>query len=625
MAPSLFDQPHHDGSPLYVPTPPAQLGDDVEVRVRVPHAAGVTRMVARQVHDGEPFGVTMSPLFDDDAAVWWSGVLNQRNPVLSYRFLTDGGPHKYQWLTAAGCMERDPTDADDFRLSVYDAGPSWLADAVIYQIFPDRFARSAHASIQPPDWAVPAQWGDRPIFEGPGTGVHFFGGDLDGVAERLQHLQDLGVTTVYLTPVFPAPSNHRYNASSFTEVDPLLGGDAALERLTRAAHERGMRVIGDFTTNHTGSTHEWFLAGQADPGSAEARYYYFGDTPQEYEGWFGDSRLPKVDHTNPELTRRMVTDPDSPIRRFLREPISLDGWRIDVANMTGRHRGHDVTTEVARQVRTAVLTEQPEAYVVAEHFHDYRQDLPGDGWHGVMNYAGFTRPMWAWLGANSLGNWQGLGVPWPSLPGYDTVASMRQYMSVPWGHLLSSMTLLASHDTARLATIVGDQPGRVEVAVAALMTYPGVPMVWAGDEIGLEGVTGEDARRSFPWTEQDTWQHSTLETYRRLISIRRENPALVRGSLRWLYADADRIVYVRELAEHTVLVALARSAGAPIALPTTAIGVHAPHDFDTLYGGTELVITSTEVVLPATGPAAYMWRWQGRQSQQGGSDGQSGA
>jgi alpha-glucosidase len=625
MALTLYDQPHHDGSPTYVPHPPTHLGDQVEVWVRVPHSAGVTRMVARQVHDGEPFGVPMEIAWTDDGAVWWRGVLTARNPVLSYRFLTDGGPFNYQWLTAAGCVNHDPTDAGDFRLSIHPSGPQWLEDAVIYQIFPDRFARSEYSDQPSPEWAWPADWDELPIYEGPKTGVHYFGGDLFGVAERLPHLEQLGVNTVYLTPVFPAPSNHRYNASSFAGVDPLLGGDEALTRLTAEAHRRGMRVIGDFTTNHTGSTHEWFVRAQQDVNSPESRFYYFGDTADDYEGWFGDSRLPKVDHTNPELQERMVTGQDSPIRRFLRSPMNLDGWRIDVANMTGRHRSDDVSTEVARAVRTAVLSEQPEAYVVAEHFHDFRDDLPGDGWHGVMNYAGFTRPMWSWLSANNLRNWQGLGGQWPSLPGSQVVPAMRQYTSVPWQHLLSSMTLLASHDTARIATILADDPARIEVAVAALMSYPGVPMVWAGDEIGLEGINGEDARRAFPWQSADTWNHDTFDTYRSLIAVRRGSPALKRGSLRWLYADDDRLVYVRELAEECVLVTLSRAAGDPIALPRTAIGVQDIHKFDTLYGSTALVINGSDIVLPESGPAAYMWRWQNRQSQRGGSDGQSGA
>lgn len=629
MAQRLLDEPHHDGSPMYLPKPPTRLGEEFDVFLRVPHSAGISRVVARQVHDGEPFPAPADVVRTDAGATWWRARLTQRNPILSYRFLTDGGPNGYRWVTAAGVCDHDPTDATDFRSSVEGGGPQWLAGTVAYQIFPDRFARSQDTSELPlPDWAMPALWDDDPIWQGRGMGRQFYGGDLRGITGQLDHVAELGVNLIYLTPVFPAPSNHRYNASSFERVDPLLGGDEALSELVTAAHGRGMRVIGDFTTNHTGDTHEWFIAAQTDAEAPEARYFYFTEHPHDYEGWFGVPTLPKVDHGSPTLRDRMITDPDSPVRRFLREPFGLDGWRIDVANMTGRHRELDVTRDVARDVRAAVLTERPDAYIVAEHFHDFRDDLPGDGWHGVMNYAGFTKPIWAWLvGEDSPGpNWLGLGWPtWPKLPAEEVVRSMRAYTAVPWQHLLASMTLLSSHDTARIATIAGSE-AMVEVAVGALMTYPGVPMVFAGDEIGLEGVTGEDARRPFPWHHPETWRRDTFDAYRKLIRIRCGSEALQRGSMRWLHADADRMVFVRELPHERVLVMLARAEGDEIPLDQGAIGLQEPDESETLYGSAAVQMQGDGVVLPGSGPAVHIWRWKSSSTNAvagGGNHGES--
>lgn len=628
----LLDEPHHDGSPLYLPNPPRRLGEQFDVFLRVPHSTGISRVVARQVHDGEPFPAPAQVSHEDAGATWWRATLTQRNLQLNYRFLTDGGPRKYQWVTAAGVCDFDPTDATDFRTSVDTDQPSWLAGTVAYQIFPDRFARSQQepVTVAAPAWAQPANWDEPPIWHGSGMGRQFFGGDLPGITERLTYLKDLGVTMLYLTPFFPAPSNHRYNASSFAEVDPWLGGDEALIELVDTAHAMGLRVIGDFTTNHTGDTHEWFVAAQADSDSEEARYFFFADHPHEYEGWFGVPTLPKVDHSEPTLRARMVSGEDSPLRRYVRAPFGLDGWRIDVANMTGRHRETDVTLEVARDVRRAVTAERPDAYVVAEHFHDFRDDLADDGWHGVMNYAGFTKPLWSWLaGGDSPGNWLGLGWPtWPQLPAAAVVRSMRSYTAVPWQHLQASMTLVSSHDTARIATITGSA-ALVEVAVGALMTYPGVPMVWAGDEIGLEGVTGEDARRAFPWHRPEDWCQHTLASYQELIRIRRSSPALQRGSMRWLFADDDRMVFIREAEAESVLVHLARAAGSAIPLPVHAIGLHEPSESETLYGSGALQVQGDEVVLPESGPAVHIWRWD-RSSNDvvagkgGGNHGQSG-
>ena len=154
--------------------------------------------------------------------------------------------------------------------------PSWALDAVVYQIFPDRFARSAAADGRSlPEWAVPCDWDAPVVGRGPETPYQFYGGDLDGIVDRLDHIESLGANTVYLTPIFPARSNHRYDASSFAHVDPLLGGDEALARLSAAARGRGMRLLGDLTTNHCGSAHPWFLAAAGADDASEREMFYF--------------------------------------------------------------------------------------------------------------------------------------------------------------------------------------------------------------------------------------------------------------------------------------------------------------------------------------------------------------
>jgi len=341
---------------------------------------------------------------------WWRVDVEVRNPVTGYRFLLDTG-HGPQWLNAAGVSRRDVPDATDFRLLSYDPPPGWAADAAVYQIFPDRFARSAAAAGRPlPDWAIPCGWDTPVIGRGPETPHQFYGGDLDGVTEHLDHISALGVNTVYLTPIFPARSNHRYDASAFDRVDPLLGGDEALARLTAAAHARGLRVLGDLTTNHCGDAHPWFEAAQA--GGAERELFYFGGFGEDdYESWQGVKSLPKLNWASPELRRRFVDGPDSVTQRWLRPPYGLDGWRVDVANMTGRRAAQSDTVEVARLLRRGTTAARGEALLVAEHAHDASADLDRDGWQATMNYAGFTRPLWTWLRSENLSLPDFLGVP----------------------------------------------------------------------------------------------------------------------------------------------------------------------------------------------------------------------
>ena len=181
----------------------------------------------------------------------------------------------------------------------------------------------------------------------PARSQQFYGGDLDGVIDKLDHLVSLGVDLLYLTPVFPAASNHRYDAASFDRVDPLLGGDEAYIRLIEAAHARGIRVIGDLTSNHSGDTHEWFRAAHGNPGAPEQEFYYFTDAGNtEYVSWLGYESLPKFDWSSRELRDRFVEGEDSVVARWLKPPFGTDGWRLDVANMTGRLGAVDLNPEV---------------------------------------------------------------------------------------------------------------------------------------------------------------------------------------------------------------------------------------------------------------------------------------
>ena len=171
---------------------------------------------------------------------------------------------------------------------------------------PARRRPTEHAT---PDWAIPAAWSDPVDISPKGVAHQLYGGDLDGITEHLDHLESLGVDVVYLTPFFPARSNHRYDASSFEQIDPLLGGAPALRRLTKAAHERGMKVMGDFTTNHTGNAHEWFLkaAGPGGKNTPERDYYIWEDGT--YVAWLGVPSLPKLNHLNAALRHRIFEDP----------------------------------------------------------------------------------------------------------------------------------------------------------------------------------------------------------------------------------------------------------------------------------------------------------------------------
>jgi alpha-glucosidase len=605
-----WSAPHHDGSATYVSDLAPNLGDTVAVFLRVPRASGVRQALLRVYVDGEQTLTETVVDREDEHEVWLRGNVPLHNPVVSYRWLLDGVPNGYQWLNGEGLHAHDVTDAADFRLTTHAAPPSWAQDAVLYQIFPDRFAKSVDRPV--PAWAVPQRWDDPVIGNGPETPYQLYGGDLDGITAHLDHIASTGANTVYLTPVFPARSNHRYDASTFDVVDPQLGGDAALARLSDALHARGMRLLGDLTTNHCGEAHEWFQTAVADATTPEAGYFIFTDHPHAYVCWFGYSSLPKFDHRDPGLRRRLYEGPDSVVARWL-GPHGLDGWRIDVANMTARMGTTDLNRMVATTIRATMAAADPESLLLAEHSHDASQDLLGDGWHGVMNYAGFTRPIWQWLKAPGAVPFQpGPFTAIPRFPGGAITTAMRSFAAAqPWRATAHALTLVDSHDTMRIRTLLHD-PALVTVAFGLLATMPGIPMLWAGDEIGQEGVNGEDARRPMPWNEPEQWDMERFAINQALFTARAENPALRRGGLRWLAVQDDSITFLRESPQQTVLVHAARGPHRPVQVPTAILGSHLTGLAET---GDLHPDASNNYTLPSWGPMIHVWSCQigGRQ------------
>ena len=622
---ALAAEPHHDGSPLYVDSSPHELGGLVRVRLRVPDACATTRVRLRSTPDAEPAIVEAAIERHEPGATWWSADLLLHNPLTTYRWLLDGGDLGRCWLNGAGVSHRDVTDDADFRITTAPPGPRWLAGTVGYQIFIDRFA-TAGTPGSTPDWAIPRGW-DEPIDDTPGIrSRHWYGGDLAGIEAHLDHLVHVGVSLIYLTPFFPAGSMHRYDASSFDRVDPALGGDDALASLVSAAHEQGIRVIGDITLNHTGAHHDWFEAASADPDAVERGFYFFDDAePFGYVAWHGVRSLPKLDHRSAALRKRFYDGDGSVAARYLSAPFGLDGWRVDCANTTARFRDHDDNHDVARSTRATIDADSSEGerWLVAEHCYDAGNDLDGTGWHGVMAYQWFTRPLWAWLkdpGPMSLMS----AVELIDLDGHGLVESMRELSAnVSWEARQASMTMLDSHDTARFRTVVGGDLVRHTVGLAALLTMPGVPTLFAGVEVGCEGDSIDTTRVPFPWerlasideTETDG-AGRFLSDLRTLIEMRRRSDALRNGSMRWIDATEHSVTYVRECASENVLVHLVRRRCASRSFVAGEIGFAAHRGTDTSdaieFGERNLVTLQLGadgepemIVLPGT-PGAYV-------------------
>ncbi|MCL2467383.1 MAG: alpha-amylase family glycosyl hydrolase [Micrococcales bacterium] len=628
----LLGSPHHDGSPLYTPGPPPGIGDTVPVRVWVPSTPGKpadeTEVYLRRWRDAEPV-VTRATLDTcDGTGAWFTAEVTCDHQLNHYRFLLAGDG--YRWLNASGVWDRDVADAYDFRISTADPPPDWIADQIVYQVFPDRFARSA--PHETPGWADPAAWDDDVDEREHHSARQWYGGDLDGIAAHLDVLDDLSATTLYMTPVFTAGSVHRYDAASFDHVDQALGGDEALARLLTAAHARGIRVVGDLTLNHTGSTHEWFICAQADLDRPCVGFYLFRSHPHDYVSWWNIPSLPKLNHTSSHLRHELYEGPGSVVARWL--DFGLDGWRIDVANMVGRLGPTDVAHEVARTVRATMAAHHRDAWLLAEAGHDAARDgdIDGDGWHGTMDYSGFTRPVWTWLNSPAAAagmQYLGLPVAIPRLGGQALVATMREiHAGAPWRSWLASTLHLDSHDTPRFRTVTGggdsghaDAAGAGRAAhlvgLALQMTMPGVPSIFCGDELGMTGRSGEHSRTPYPWdgnrADLARIDAPTLAAYRTWTALRRNLVALRRGSLRFVDAGHDSVTYLREHPDQRVLVHVARGPHGPVSLPLSGLGLSSAAQAsaavpdDPTSGSIVASGVADDLALAASGPGAAVW------------------
>ncbi|HQM65913.1 MAG TPA: alpha-amylase family glycosyl hydrolase, partial [Anaerolineaceae bacterium] len=385
----------------YLSNPYPALGETISIRLRAPIDAPIEQVVLRTFPNGEQQLTEMQPEGEEAGWLWWSAKLTVLEHRVPYRFAIQTKEVVW-WLNAAGVSQKLPFDLFDFKLLADTPPISWLQNTVFYQIFPDRFA-NGDPSNDPQQEALPYQnwhrqtfpWG-QPAPHEPGL-LPFYGGDLPGIQQHIDYLEQLGVNALYLNPIFTAFTNHRYDVCDYFHVDPVVGGDEALVDLAQALHVRGMRYILDIVPNHCGIGHPWFQKARQDPSSQEAQYFFIDHEADFYESWLGFGSLPKLNYRSPELCKLMFAGEQSAFRYWLRPPFEADGWRVDAGNMLARQNDQQLGHTIIPQIRQAVKQTKPEAYLMAENFFEATSQLQGDQWDGVMNYFGFYNPLFFWL------------------------------------------------------------------------------------------------------------------------------------------------------------------------------------------------------------------------------------
>ena len=611
---------HHDGSSCYVVAKETiSLGSTVKLRVRTGLEAPVESIFVRTNPDGEQHMAPLQLAAKDSASCWWEGDIHVRMLRNNYRFLLLTAEGDW-WLTAAGMMRYTPTDAMDFRILAHYHSPTWVHDTVFYQIFPDRFADGDPSNnVRDHEYecygkpVVARPWGEIPRSIREAGAVEFFGGDLWGIIQHLDYLQDLGINALYLTPVFTSPSNHKYDTVDYRHVDAHFGGDEALIALRNALDERDMRLMLDFVPNHCSSEHPWFLAAQADLNAPSAEFFTFYQWPDEYETWLGVRSLPKLNYRSLRLREQMYAGEDSIARHWLKPPFRIDGWRVDVANMLARQGDSQLEHKVGRGLRRAIKSIAPQAYLIGENWYDGSPQLQGDELDATMNYRGFSVPLQQWLaGFDASLAWRpGMQDP-HMLPTAALADQWRAFIAaIPWQIAAQQFNLLGSHDTRRIQTVVGEDEALERIAAMLLFTFPGTPSVYYGDEIGIGGGGDPDNRRCMIW-DQRAWDSGRRAFYRQCTHLRRSSPALRHGGFQILYAAGETLAFMREAPEERLVVVARRAADGLDALPVRHGGLPDGLVLKEVISGAETVVEQGMLSLSdLPGAGIQVWRCTG--------------
>ncbi len=477
-----------------------------------------------------------------------------------------------------------------WQLTVYDGTaktPEWFGRGVSYQIFPDRFRRGVKRGV---DGLVGARslhedWNDTvdylPDARGEITCSDFFGGDLAGIAEKLGYLRSLGVTTLYLNPIFEAASNHRYDTADYRRIDPLLGTEEDFRALCAEAEKLGIHIVLDGVFNHTGSNSVYFNADGFYPGvgaaqseaSPYAPWYHFTRFPDEYDAWWGFKTLPAIEETDESYIRFIIEGEDSVVRHWLRAGAS--GWRLDVAD--------ELPGMFIERIRRVMDEEKPDAYLVGEVWEDgsnkiaystRRKYLLGAQTHGLMNYP-FRNALLTYLLQEKAEDFR------------EAMETLRE--NYPPAAFYGAMNFLGTHDTPRILTVLGyggewpqtreQRAGlrlsaeerrlairRLRLAALVMFAFPGSPTIFYGDEAGMEGFEDPFNRAPYPWGHED---RELRAYFTRLGMLRAARKSLQCGTLEYLAADGALLTLRRVSDGETSLAVCnaSRKAGTRVSIP----------------------------------------------------------
>lgn len=537
------------------------------MHIQIPRSCQTVHVEVRLLReDGKPYlNVPMAKTAATELYETWTAAFALDDPDLYFYFFQITTKNESFRLLKQG-DDTNMEDGDWWQISVIAeefAVPSALEGAVMYQIFPDRFAKSGqtdlHDKLQP--YWIHSNTHDIPVWQpnerGEVTNNDFFGGNFAGMCEKLDYLHDLGVEVLYLNPIFMAWSTHRYDTYDYARIDPMLGTEDDFRHFCNEAHERGMKVILDGVFSHVGDRSPYFQSAISDPNSPYRSWFQFQHYPDRYTSWWGITTLPCVNKMDPAFLDYLIDGPYSIAARWLM--AGADGWRLDVVD--------ELPDEFVLRLRRRIRQVKPSAILIGEVWEDASNKIAYDRRRryfvdneldGVMNYP-LQKAILRYVRRENDGAEFGQQV-------------MTLAENYPPHVLNACMNLLSTHDTPRAINALLDPHdgsrddlarrhfspdqiiwGKELLRTAAFLqfTLPGAPCIYYGDEAGMTGYRDPFNRGFYPWGEEDT---NLQAFYRALARLKRENPALKTGRVEFITASNGRVQFLRQNAGQTAMV-----------------------------------------------------------------------
>ena len=488
----------------------------------------------------------------------WS--INFKSPTLPtllfyhFEFFIDNTSYFYgnNYLALGGVGEIYTKNPIDYQITLYysdNESPNWFKYGIAYQIFPDRFFNgNKNFEINSPkeNSFIYGSWNDLPMYiKNSDTSIarwDFFGGNLKGIIEKANYLKSLNINTIYLNPIFEATSNHRYDTSNYLNIDPVLGTYEDFKELVKEYRKRDISIILDGVFNHTGKNSLYFKEAIKSKDSPFFSWYNFRNYPDEYESWWGFPELPCVNELEPSFFKFIIEDEYSVINHWM--SIGVKGWRLDVAD--------ELPSYFIERFKYKCKELNPDSVLMGEVWEDAsnkisygqrREYFNGKQLDSVMNY-----PLRTYL----LNFFNG------SITGDILCKYMNSLKeNYPKENYYSNFNLLSSHDVKRIKTSTKEivekfnlKPEKIDCSVNKILksmsliqfTLPGIPSIYYGDEVGVEGQTDPDNRRTYPWGKEDI---ELLSWYHKITALRSTSDVLKKGDIRFFSPHPDIFAYIR--------------------------------------------------------------------------------